>query len=598
MYDPKFSVKQMYSNYGSSFKSNTKTSNANKQAADSMRSAGVSGLGSRPTFNFNRDDDSSGADNNPNRDAMETRSTVDKLYNKAVTLLRNFGASEPEDVIVDGKAVYKGPAFRGYDPTTRIGDFGGEYGKKQYLFGMPKLGEVTPRSPTSPTLPPAVDNPVLNMFDVRRGFTRDPNQLIPPVLPESPANMDPMTRVLSQAMIPPSDFLTTAEYTVSEGESLLTVLDTLNAGKPNSQKVTLEELGELNNIPDAVADPFGKIEKGQVIKVPVKKQTAVGDLRDRIEAERSIERFAIEYERLPEKEKQKIQDRYRLLEQAQPASFMDAETKAMLDETTPVKASMGTPSSIINIDPVAKTISDYISKMFGNSKDTAKPFTISTNEIKTFAKEMFDPVQAAAFVATFEAETGGGKSLVEKGYSKKRAIEVFVNANKREDGTLSEKMKDRKRRIEKSKNSEEIFNIVYGDRMGNTQPGDGFKYRGRGPIMLTGKNNYKEIGDAIGVDLVNNPDLLITDPSVSLRATTAYLQSKNFQSVNSATTLANVVGHSNPQGKEGIRRWNNANKFYKEMYGKPMPTLIPKQRPAGLMEKYTIPRPQIRPENS
>ena len=89
-----------------------------------MRSAGVSGLGSRPTFNFSRDDDSSGADNNPNRDAMETRSTVDKLYDKAVTLLRNFGASEPEDVIVDGKAVYKGPAFRGYDPTTRIGDFG------------------------------------------------------------------------------------------------------------------------------------------------------------------------------------------------------------------------------------------------------------------------------------------------------------------------------------------------------------------------------------------------------------------------------------------------------------------------------------------
>jgi len=96
MYDPKFSVKQMYSNYGS-FKSDTKTSNANKQAADSMRSAGVSGLGSRPTFNFNRDDDSSGADNNPNRDAMETRSTIEKMYDKAVNLFRNFGASEPKD---------------------------------------------------------------------------------------------------------------------------------------------------------------------------------------------------------------------------------------------------------------------------------------------------------------------------------------------------------------------------------------------------------------------------------------------------------------------------------------------------------------------
>ena len=84
---------------------------------------------------------------------LETRSTVEKLYDKAVTLLRKFGASEPEDVIVDGKAVYKGPAFRGYDPTTSIGDFGGESGKKQYLFGMPSLGEVTPKSPTPPTLP-------------------------------------------------------------------------------------------------------------------------------------------------------------------------------------------------------------------------------------------------------------------------------------------------------------------------------------------------------------------------------------------------------------------------------------------------------------
>ena len=322
----------MYSNYGSSFTNNKKvdpkpsrSSGFGGMGSDPAERFGGSptrGIGSKPTFNFSRDDDSSGADNNPNRDAMETKSTVEKLYDKAVTLLRNFGASEPEDVIVDGKAVYKGPAFRGYDPTTRIGDFGGEYGKKQYLFGMPSLGEVTPRSPTPPTLPPAVDNPSLNMFGVQRGFTRNPAPFIQPPLPEAPANMDPMTRVLSQAMIPPSDFLTTAEYTVSEGESLLTVLDTLNAGKPNSQKVTLEELGELNNIPDAVADPFGKIEKGQVIKVPVKKQTAVGDLRDKIEAERSIEKARIEFERLPEAEKEKIRDRYRLLEQAQPASFV------------------------------------------------------------------------------------------------------------------------------------------------------------------------------------------------------------------------------------------------------------------------------------
>lgn len=339
MYDPKFSVKQMYDQYGSS-RNTTKTAGpkgftkkTKSVAVDTRpsRSSGFGGmgsdpaerfggsptrgLGSKPTFNFGTDD--SGADNNPNKDEYESKGVVAKLYDRVVTTLRNFGADEPEDVIVDGQRVYQGPLFRGYTPDT----------SNLFVDNNPNRDRraVMPDS-TMNMFGVNTDNPSLNMFGVLRNSFRNPTtELIPPVLPESPANMDPMTRVLSQAMIPPSDFLTTAEYTVSEGESLLTVLDTLNAGKPNSQKVTLEELGELNNIPDAVADPFGKIEKGQVIKVPVKKQTAVGDLRDKIEAERSLKRSLIEYQRLSEEDKQKIEDRYRLLEQAQPASA-DAST--------------------------------------------------------------------------------------------------------------------------------------------------------------------------------------------------------------------------------------------------------------------------------
>lgn len=57
-----------------------------------------------------------------------------------------------------------------------------------------------------------------------------------------------------------------------------------------------------------------------------------------------------------------------------------------------------------------------------------------------------------------------------------------------------------------TKNPEKLANFVYGNRMGNNQPGDGYRYRGRG-FQLTGKTNYLVIGQAAGLPLLADPDL-------------------------------------------------------------------------------------------
>ena len=65
-----------------------------------------------------------------------------------------------------------------------------------------------------------------------------------------------------------------------------------------------------------------------------------------------------------------------------------------------------------------------------------------------------------------------------------------------------------------------IANKVYGGRMGNRdeQSGDGFRFHGRGLIQLTGHDSYYHCGQALGVDLVANPDLVATPKYAALSA--------------------------------------------------------------------------------
>lgn len=69
-------------------------------------------------------------------------------------------------------------------------------------------------------------------------------------------------------------------------------------------------------------------------------------------------------------------------------------------------------------------------------------------------------------------------------------------------------------------NPKKIANMVYADRMGNRNEssGDGYRFRGRGCIQLTGSTNYFNAGKALGMDFWANPDLVATPTYAALTA--------------------------------------------------------------------------------
>lgn len=77
-----------------------------------------------------------------------------------------------------------------------------------------------------------------------------------------------------------------------------------------------------------------------------------------------------------------------------------------------------------------------------------------------------------------------------------------------------------------------FFETVYGattskgKELGNLRPGDGYRYRGRGYIQLTGRSNYEQLQAATGLPVVESPDILVSDAMASAKAAIWYWKSK------------------------------------------------------------------------
>ena len=114
----------------------------------------------------------------------------------------------------------------------------------------------------------------------------------------------------------------------------------------------------------------------------------------------------------------------------------------------------------------------------------------------------FTPIRAAHFFAQTAHETGGFKLFTENlNYSADGLQKIF---GKYFPGTLEESY---------SRNPEKIANRVYASRMGNGDEAssDGWKFRGRGALQLTGKDNYKAFSDYLKKpEIMTSPDLVAT----------------------------------------------------------------------------------------
>lgn len=114
-----------------------------------------------------------------------------------------------------------------------------------------------------------------------------------------------------------------------------------------------------------------------------------------------------------------------------------------------------------------------------------------------------DPRELANFMAQVTHESNGLNRL-EESFRYTRNISQIPVPDAWREGTNA---LDAARKQALMGKPEPLAELMYGGRHGNDEPGDGWKYHGRGYVPLVGKDNYRAAGEALDLDLVRQPDL-------------------------------------------------------------------------------------------
>ncbi|MEZ0003184.1 peptidoglycan-binding protein [Sinorhizobium fredii] len=165
------------------------------------------------------------------------------------------------------------------------------------------------------------------------------------------------------------------------------------------------------------------------------------------------------------------------------------------------------PSSIVTLDRIVK---------FSPRARTDLAVAIARLWKDPPPGELITPIRVQHFMAQIATETGGFVSIQENlNYSARRLLKVFP---KRVTPEQAQRLAHR---------PELIANHVYGGRLGNRNPGDGWRYRGSGFMQLTGRANFRARGELLHKPIEEQPDL-VRQPETGFETATGYWLARNI----------------------------------------------------------------------
>lgn len=160
-------------------------------------------------------------------------------------------------------------------------------------------------------------------------------------------------------------------------------------------------------------------------------------------------------------------------------------------------------------------------------------FQKAANISADLAARWFQPIDAAMNEFGITSADDQAMFIAQVGHESAGFTRIVENLNYSADGLLAtfgkyfdaESAQQYGRTTEHAANQQAIANIVYANRMGNGYPGsnDGWNYRGRGLIQITGHDNYRDCGAGLGTDLLLVPQLLEQDDYAARSAAWFYV---------------------------------------------------------------------------